>query len=312
MTRTFDFIVNVDAHAVHQAGLEAVEKTLNETFGPEMGAIVSGKGADMPQLVRGWLAAHAGSSRIPVIVGGDGTLLTASAEAMKHNVALGVLPGGTQNFVARMIGLPADFAAAAKAYKNPLAVRDIDVGKVNGKPFLYGLLLDPASVDLFRAREKMRHGFSMAGMRNALDFATGLTANDPTVLSVKSDNSTEQGRLVAVTVNAMAPRPNRIGDAKKGMLHVFGNAFAKTEEADGQLVLYTHPGGFLRLTGMVPKLWNGTWADDSALKSRKGTNFELDSKDREIPVILDGEIVQAQFPMRVEIMPKALKLYQPK
>jgi diacylglycerol kinase family enzyme len=158
----------------------------------------------------------------------------------------------------------------------------------------------------------MRHGFSIAGMRNALDFAAGLSSNAPMVLSVKSDNSTEQGRLVAVTVNAMSPRPNRIGDAKKGMLHVFGNAFAKTEEADGQLVLYTHPGGFLRLTGMVPKLWNGTWAADAALKSRKGTNFELDSKDREIPVILDGEIVQAQFPMKVEILPKALKLYQPK
>jgi diacylglycerol kinase family enzyme len=131
-------------------------------------------------------------------------------------------------------------------------------------------------------------------------------------LQVKSENATEKGRLVAVTVNAMAPRPNRLGDAcRKGMLHVFGNTFAKVEKSDGQLVLYTHPGGFIGLTGMVPKLWNGTWADDKSVSARKGTKFELDCEDKEIPVILDGEIVRAQFPMQVEILPKALKLYQP-
>jgi hypothetical protein len=340
-TRTFDFIVNTDGHAVHQAGLPALEAMLRGVFGAELGEILPGKGAEIQGIVGGWAARNGlggaasaapapapspAPARILMIVGGDGTLLTAAAEVMGRGIPLGVLPGGTQNFIARTLGLSPDLAGAARAYKNALDIRALDVGRVNGMPFLYGMLLDPASVSLFEAREEMRRGFSLAGLRKAFAFAGGLLSGRPTVLGVRRAPAgagtggganlpvpvTEKGRLVAVTVGAMAPRPNRLRDAlQKGLLHVFGNTFARREEADGRLVLYTHPGGALGLTAMVPKLWNGTWAGDPSLRACAGTGFVLESERTEIPVILDGEITRACFPLKVEILPRALQLYRP-
>jgi diacylglycerol kinase family enzyme len=321
-TRAFDFIVNTDSRAVRRAGLPALEALLRGVFGAELGDVLPGGGAQMQGLVRLWAArngaaaALSGPARLLVVVGGDGTLLTAAAEAMAGGIALGVLPGGTQNFIARALGLSPDLAEAARAYRSVLAIRALDVGRVNGMPFLYGLLLDPASVSLFEAREEMRRGLLLAGLGKAFACAGGLVSGRPTVLGVRSAAggapAGAAGRLVAVTVGAMAPRPNRLGDAlRKGLFHVCGNIFARRAEADGQLVLYTHPGGALGLTAMVPKLWNGTWAGDPSVRARAGTGFVLESERTEIPVILDGEITRACFPLKVELLPRALRLYRP-
>ena len=70
-----------------------------------------------------------------VIGGGDGTISKALPELLALGKPLAVLPLGTANDFARCLGLPHDKIAAAQIALHGRAHR-VDVGLVNGKPFL--------------------------------------------------------------------------------------------------------------------------------------------------------------------------------
>lgn len=70
-----------------------------------------------------------------VVAGGDGTVNGALAALIEAGKPVGVLPFGTANDLALTLGIPADPAAAAEVIAEG-ATRRIDVGRVNGRPFL--------------------------------------------------------------------------------------------------------------------------------------------------------------------------------
>jgi diacylglycerol kinase (ATP) len=67
--------------------------------------------------------------------GGDGTIREAACGLLGTPAALGILPGGTANVLARALGLPADPVAAA-GVMGALPVRPLDVGLAGDHPFL--------------------------------------------------------------------------------------------------------------------------------------------------------------------------------
>ena len=81
------------------------------------------------------LAAHGASADRIVIGGGDGTISSALPELLRLDKPLTVLPLGTANDFARTLGVPPD---AMKAAEVALSGREhrIDIGSVNGRPFL--------------------------------------------------------------------------------------------------------------------------------------------------------------------------------
>ena len=70
-----------------------------------------------------------------VIGAGDGTISNALPELLQLDKPLAVLPLGTANDFARSLGLPQDNLAAARVALHGRTHR-IDVGLVNGRPFL--------------------------------------------------------------------------------------------------------------------------------------------------------------------------------
>jgi len=68
-------------------------------------------------------------------LGGDGTVRDAAAGVCGSPAALGVLPAGTTNVVARALGIPLDPLAAARRMSS-LPPRAIDLGLCGGRPFL--------------------------------------------------------------------------------------------------------------------------------------------------------------------------------
>ena len=76
--------------------------------------------------------AHGG---ILVAAGGDGTVNTAAAAALRNACPLGVIPKGTFNYLAREHGIPLDAEAAALVLSQGRA-RPIQVGLVNDRLFL--------------------------------------------------------------------------------------------------------------------------------------------------------------------------------
>jgi diacylglycerol kinase (ATP) len=72
---------------------------------------------------------------IVLAVGGDGTANEAAAGLLGSATALGIVPAGSGNGLARVLGIPLRPAAAMRALQTGI-VRRIDVGLANGRPFL--------------------------------------------------------------------------------------------------------------------------------------------------------------------------------
>jgi diacylglycerol kinase (ATP) len=91
--------------------------------------------------------------------GGDGTMREVAAGLLGGPAALGILPGGTANLLARALGLPADPLRAA-AIAGGLTARPLDVGLAGGTPFLMMVSagLDASVLAALDTRLKWRFG----------------------------------------------------------------------------------------------------------------------------------------------------------
>lgn len=91
-----------------------------------------------------------------IVAGGDGTLHHLLPLLLKARKPVGVLPLGTANDFARSIGLPTNIQAACDVASGP-HVRPVDVGLINGRPFLNVASLGvAATVSRMQSREKKR------------------------------------------------------------------------------------------------------------------------------------------------------------
>ncbi|MCR5889754.1 diacylglycerol kinase family lipid kinase [Hymenobacter sp. J193] len=79
-------------------------------------------------------AAAARGCRVVVAVGGDGTVNEVARGLLGTQAALGILPRGSGNGLARHLKVPMEIAAAIKHLNQPTFQR-IDVGSINGREF---------------------------------------------------------------------------------------------------------------------------------------------------------------------------------
>lgn len=93
------------------------------------------------------------------IAGGDGTVQCAAETALRHDLPLVVIPGGTLNHFAADVGL-VTVADTVRAVVEGTAVR-VDVGTVDGGAEPDGLFLNTASIggypEMVVARERLEH-----------------------------------------------------------------------------------------------------------------------------------------------------------
>ncbi|MGB1505027.1 MAG: diacylglycerol/lipid kinase family protein [Acidimicrobiales bacterium] len=92
-----------------------------------------------------------------VVLGGDGTFNEAANGLAGTETALGVLPGGSTNVFARILGLPDDSVEAAGVLLDALAANHIErvgLGAVEGRYFLFhcGIGFDAAVVEQVERR----------------------------------------------------------------------------------------------------------------------------------------------------------------
>jgi diacylglycerol kinase (ATP) len=97
-------------------------------------------------------AVHQGID-VVIAAGGDGTIGAVASELLGTDVALGVLPLGSVMNIPRMLGVPRDLEAAAKALAT-CERRHIDVGAAGGRPFY-----EAASVGMNAAMFREAHQF---------------------------------------------------------------------------------------------------------------------------------------------------------
>lgn len=112
-----------------------VLRTLNKAFGNdvEWDVSVTHKRGDAHRFAE---AAVAAGADIIAVYGGDGTVTEVANVLAGGDVPLAILPGGTGNAVARMLGIPMELEQSAALLRQNHQLRTIDLGHINKHTFM--------------------------------------------------------------------------------------------------------------------------------------------------------------------------------
>lgn len=241
--------------------------------------------------------------------GGDGTLHEVVQGLAQHPTAtVAVIPLGSANALARHLGLSFDPATAVRQQLS-FTAQSIPLGRVtcetaNGPRSRYFVVMAGAGPDgmlVYRmlARSKHRLGRSMYYVRAARLFLTSRFA------SFKVNAIQENAALECEAVSAMAIRVGDLG----GLFSPLVRGASPADEAL-QLTL-TQPPHHLTLPAWFATSWTRTHHWNPYTQHLRVSSFSCTgaAEDR-IHVQADGEWI-GTTPMRVELVPNALRLLMP-
>lgn len=241
--------------------------------------------------------------------GGDGTLHEVAQGLAQHPTAtVGVIPLGSANALARHLGLPFDPVAAVRQQLS-FTAQSIPLGRVtcetaNGPSSRYFVVMAGAGPDgmlVYRmlARSKHRLGRSMYYLRAARLFLTSRFASF-NVTAVQ-----ENAALEREAVSAMAIRVGDLGG-------LFSPLIRGASPADETLQLtLTQPPHHLTLPAWFATSWTRTHRWNPYTQHLRVSSFSCTNATEErIHVQADGEWI-GTTPMRVELVPDALRLLMP-
>ena len=275
-------------------------RTKGDTLEAELRAAFDGAGVaiDLRLLPGREIAAAVRASRdAPLIVvgGGDGTLGTAAGE-LAGGAALGILPVGTRNHLARALAIPLDLPAAARLIaQRPL--RRIDLARVNGRAFVNNAAVG-FYPDLVREREKRDLPKLLATVPATFAVLKRLR-HHRLCLTVDGNKQHIATPLLFVGNNRYSLDAGRLGQRQAlddGVLSVFAIAAQRRRHLVG-FALRT-------LVGRAnPERDFAAISDAPALS--------VTGHARSVLVALDGEVARMAFPLRFAVEPSALTVVAP-
>nr|WP_236072055.1 diacylglycerol kinase family protein [Streptomyces polyasparticus] len=240
------------------------------------------------------------------VCGGDGTVNTGSATAVRHRVPLAVFPGGTFNHFAVDLGNQTleDVARAIHAGDAVVA----DVGRATSStteaagsaPGEQQLFLNTFSIgvysELVHARERLERRIGKW---------PALTVGLVKVLAT--------GTPLSVVING---RPRRIWllFAGNGVYHPAGFAPTyRTQLDDGLLdVRAVEAGTPLARTRLLLAVLTGTLHNSRVLRTAQVRRLELEVREGEPHFAYDGEVTESTYRRLIlDKLPKAVTLYRP-
>ncbi|MCY1644123.1 diacylglycerol/lipid kinase family protein [Methylorubrum sp. SL192] len=234
------------------------------------------------------------------VAGGDGTLNCAAGMLAGSGVALGILPLGTMNLLAKDLGIPLDLDGAI-AVLAAGQTRAVDVGRVNGHVFLINSVLGmPARM--------VRHREAFRGRRLGIPALLRLSAavlrhlgpypRLSAVLSAGGRRTRLRVRLLAVVNNDYAEGPGKI--------------LERSQVDGGELTLYiARRLSPWRLARLALGFGLGRWRDEPGLERRAAARFVVSARRRALRVMNDGEVRLIAPPLRYRLMPRALTVIVP-
>ena len=232
-------------------------------------------------------------AEIVVAWGGDGTVNEVGRMLLGSSAALGIVPVGSGNGLARALGIPGDPAAAlVHALDRP--ARPIDAGEIDGHVFLNvaGVGLDAAVAHAFA------HAAGPRGFRQYIAIGVrGLLTYRAPACRVESDGTERACRPLLLTI-ANGPQ--------------WGNGARIAPDArldDGLLdLVVVEPPSRMRAMLQAPRLFTGTIARAAGV-SRVRVAAARISGDPPILFHADGEPMVSTTPViDVRVLPAALRV----
>ena len=252
---------------------------------------------DLPHRIR--LACDSGAETV-VVVGGDGTVACAAQLLAGTKTALGIIPSGTMNLLARDVGLPIDDLAAAVGVIVNGHPRAIDVGDVNGHVFLCGSMTG-LPTRLARFREASRGNSIVATITKLLRPVLRVLAhNRPMRLALEIDGARRPVLTASMTVTV-----NQLGDAT-------GRQFGRDRLDGGVLGVYIFRRlSFLAALRVTVRAWLGRWRGDDAVDEFQVRSMAVTGRRSRMHVMNDGEVMALRTPLAYSVRPLALLVVAP-
>lgn len=263
--------------------------------------------ADLPWVAR-QAAEKARVARTAVVaVGGDGTLNTVAQAAHAAGCAMGVVPRGTFNYLARTHGIPTDPAAAVRLLLHAKPV-PVQVAGINEHLFLVNASLG-LYPDLLEDREafKVRFGRSrwVALWAAAV---TLLRAQRPWRLRIEEGRTVRHVRTLTLFVGN-----NRLQLEQFG---VQASPMPSPGLATGRITaVMLRPVGTLAMLGLMLRGALGSLGDAQSVE-----HFEFERLlvrpmrglgRRGVKVAFDGEVTRMRAPLEFRVLAKPLCLLRP-
>ncbi len=234
-----------------------------------------------------------------IVGGGDGTVASAAGRLAGTDTALGVLPLGTLNLLAKDLEIPLDLPAAIRALAGAW-VRAIDVAEVNGHVYLNNSVLG-LYPSIAQARERLR---AARGWRRWLVFvkvvARTIWFHNRLKLELEIDGRPRR----VVTVGLVIANNTYHADTAAAP------DFRTLDEGVLSVYISRHRGRFdlLRLLVTVPL---GGWQHDRALEITTARTVVVHGRRRRLKVAFDGEVMRMAPPLVYRVRPRALKVLVP-
>ncbi len=239
------------------------------------------------------LARQAAMNHIPVVVsvGGDGSVHNVASGLVGYSSALGIIPIGSGNGLARHLQIATNVQQAVITL-NQMKIRSIDIGKINNKFFF--------NVAGFGFDGKIAKLFAKTNKRGIMKYAQlvmrEFVKTKPDNFTIQFENGqtlTEQALMISMA-NASE----------------FGNGFSISPMSnmhDGclELVVTKKPGLFA-FPGILQKAIKQQVHRSRYIKTYRFRRINIISGNHEFHA--DGEPISVKYPATIEVIPKALKV----
>ncbi len=232
---------------------------------------------------------------VVAVAGGDGTVACAAAVLAGSGVALGILPFGTMNLLAKDLAIPVGDLRACVEMIARGTRRQIDLAEVNGQVFLCASMLGlPARLGRYReaARESGPRWLQWLRFAWAALRATRRYVRRGLLLEA-------EGQAVALRTASLTITVNRLGDEN-------GRLFGRSKLDAGALAAYVvQRPDWRKGASMMSGLLRGRRYPE-LIQERVATAFVVHARRAGIHVMNDGERMVLQPPLRYAIRARAL------
>lgn len=291
----FAAIVNTSAGTTSRIGKGRLRAILSDALGPQLSSIkfVGGR-----SLCAACDAAIAAKPDALLILGGDGTCRSAAAQAVKTNVPIVLLPGGTMNVLPKRIwGERTLERVLEQVAKGDVRDGTLDMGTANGTPFFVAAAFGLVPV-LARVRERWRKA---GGLREHVRAAASVPRLSgrifkPSVRFTHAERDTARAAALVVSV----------GDADR--LLPWGGADDDIRRFE---CVSLDAEGWIDLVRLA---WHaatvGDWREDARIGDFAATEISAHS-GRRTWVTLDGEPHAMSGPVILRYRRDALRILAP-
>ena len=288
----------------HAAGHQDLAGQLQQFFqsqGFEVDVYLPSASNELSHMVQRAVGKHQRQHRSGIIVaaGGDGTLNSVAQKLVFTDIALGIIPLGTFNYVARALNIPLEPMAAAQVIASGVR-RDVNVSTVND--YVY---LNNASIGLYpKIIEQRETDNARFGRFRAVALLSGFAVlmREQYKLRLKMTIDGEKKRIESPLV-------------------FFGNNQLQLQDFNLQLSTCVAQGKLAavaitelsrwQLIKLIHRLQVGTFEQAPEVTAICAETIKIESRARTMKVAIDGEIVYINTPLLFKVAHKALQVMVP-